>query len=778
MGPGTNSSNAEIGFLMSSIDAHKEHTNDRQQSDDTYRALFDHSLDAILLCEPQGIVVAANRAACAMFRMTEQEIYDTGSDLADRNDLRRAFALEELGRTGKFKGETTFIRKDGSKFVGEVVSVLLPDGRSTFVVIRDVSERIEAEARQRKYVLRVEHLAHDLIESQALLSALFDNTPDMVWTVDPVRFGLMSFNPAFSNNCREIGIEIKSGMPLGAILPPERAKQWCEFYERALNRGAFDTYYATYASNRFLHLSFNPLVRDGEVFGISVFGHDITQLKQAESKLASLLGAIEQAGEIIVITDLNANIKYANPAFERVTGYSLAEVIGKNPRILNSGMNPPELYRDLWDTLLRGETWTGRLINRKKDGSTWSEEATIAPVRDQDGKIVSYAAVKLDVTNQVELEQQLRQSQKLESIGTLAGGVAHDMNNILQSILLSSQVLLLSEHNPDVCEKLESMITVAQRGASIVHQLLTFSRQQGSAPCRVEVNKALNEIQRMLRHLIREDIAIEVTFGVQPIFVMVDPAQLVQVIMNLAVNAQDAMSSGGELTISATTGVFRMGDDLPARPVAEIKVKDTGVGVPCEMMDKIFEPFFTTKDVGKGTGLGLSMVHGIVTHAGGSVHVSSKPGCGATFTIRLPLCEPDLESVEVNPTSTHATGRILLVEDDEQARKAVEGVLKLEGYEVISMADPVEAAGVEITRINALITDLIMPGLGGIELARALRQASPDLPALFMSGYSKDSDQLLGLTPQDIFLQKPFSSNTLLSNVRRLLSSTPDEASC
>jgi PAS domain S-box-containing protein len=359
---------------------------------------------------------------------------------------------------------------------------------------------------------------------------------------------------------------------------------------------------------------------------------DIAERKRAEEALVRLATAVEQAAESIVITDPDGIIQYVNPAFEFTTGYSRDEAIGRHSRLLNSGKQDSTFYADLWATIKRGDVWTGHFINRKKDGTVYEEEATISPVRDSSGNITNFVAVKRDVTKEVGLEKQLIHSQKMEAIGTLAGGIAHDFNNLLTAIVGYSQLAMgkLVQEDPLRSDIVE-IEKAGQRAATLTSQLLAFSRKQVLQFKTLDLNALVTDLQKMLKRMIGEDIEIVALLNLELWSVRADPGQLQQVIMNLVVNARDAMPDGGKLTIKTNNVDLDSEYDLAQGSYVMISISDTGCGMDPETRSHIFEPFFTTKELGRGTGLGLSTVYGIIKQSGGSIRVDSELDHGTTF---------------------------------------------------------------------------------------------------------------------------------------------------
>ncbi|MCC7000130.1 MAG: PAS domain S-box protein [Deltaproteobacteria bacterium] len=496
-----------------------------------------------------------------------------------------------------------------------------------------------------------------------------------------------------------------------------------------------------------------------------------------------LLAAIDQVGESVMITNLDGSIAYVNPAFETVSGFTRAEVVGENPRVLKSGVQDREVYRDLWQTIMSGQTWQGRLVNKRKSGRHYTEDATISPVRDATGVITGFVGVKRDITQQLELEAQLRQAQRMESIGRLAGGVAHDFNNLLSVILSYTGFALARLPKGDALhEDLLEVQLAGERAAALTRQLLAFSRKQVLRPVVLDLGQVLVEMDKLLRRTLGEDIELRMVQAPGLGLVRADPGQLEQVLLNLAINARDAMPHGGRLTIT-TANIELDAAHVERHPGARLgahvmlAVSDTGVGIDEQTQLRIFEPFFTTKELGKGTGLGLSTVHGIVQQSGGSITVTSSPGQGASFQIYLPRHgsgeRPAQRRVE-NPVVPAKRSETILVVEDEAALLAVaRKILEAAGYQVLPAhgADEALATSASFTgRIHLLLTDVVMPGRGGMALALALAAARPALEVLYMSGYSDDTQLPAGVVAAGThFLAKPFTPEELLRKVDAVL---------
>ena len=505
--------------------------------------------------------------------------------------------------------------------------------------------------------------------------------------------------------------------------------------------------------------------------------------RRAELELRKMAMVVEQIPSVVVITDLAGRIEYVNPRFTELTGYTRDEVQGQNPRILKSGATSREHYRELWTSVKSGHEWRGTFHQRRKDGSTYEEDAVIRPMRDASGTITHYLKVGEDVTARHALEQQFRQAQKMEAVGRLAGGVAHDFNNLL-TVISGFTEMAIASLDPDdpLRADLEQVALAGERGAALTRQLLAFSRKQALEPAPFVLARTVREAESMVRRLVGEDVTVDLRMNADDGgTILAEPGQLEQILMNLVVNARDAMPTGGRLTIS--TAVRTVDADnasqhagLHVGPYALLTVADTGHGMSAETLSKIFEPFFTTKTVGKGSGLGLSTVYGIVSQLGGIIEVHSAPGEGARFDIYLPLSQATTTDVaSVGPrTGEHAgTETILVVDDETPVARYAQRVLSSAGYTVLPASHAGEALVVcekYSGEIDLVVTDVIMPQMSGRELADRLCQLRPGIRVLYMSGYTDDilnDNDALG--PDRQLVRKPFTGELLLRKVREVL---------
>lgn len=505
------------------------------------------------------------------------------------------------------------------------------------------------------------------------------------------------------------------------------------------------------------------------------------RLNQLHQRLSTV---VEQAAESVMITDTNGIIVYVNPAFERISGYTQAEIVGRNPRLLKSDQQNPEIYQDLWATISAGGVWRGRFVNKSRNGSLYVEDATITPVRNESGVIVNYVSVQRDVTRELELEDQYRQAQKMEAVGRLAGGVAHDFNNMLVIINGYSEILLrrhVAAHDP-IRKYIEEIHQAGERAAGLTRQLLAFSRKQLLQPELLDINEIITELEKMLLRLIGEDIELITQLRPGLGQIKADPGQMEQIVMNLVINARDAMPNGGTLIIETANVEL---DETYTRQHVEVTpgsyvmlaVSDNGVGMDAATQAHIFEPFFTTKGVGQGTGLGLATVFGIVKQSGGAIWVYSELGQGTAFKIYLPRVDEPVSVPEIQPAPVELSGgpeTILLVEDEASVRVLARRILEMNGYTVLDASNGNEALQLcaqETGPIHMLVTDVVMPGgLNGRELAERLQSLRPGLKTLYMSGYTDDAIVHHGVLGSEMhFMQKPFSPRALAQKVRQIL---------
>ena len=513
---------------------------------------------------------------------------------------------------------------------------------------------------------------------------------------------------------------------------------------------------------------------------------DITDRRRVLARLHLMQAAIEAAPSAIIVADPLGRVEWVNPAFVAMTGYSLEEAVGRGPALLKSGRQGPAFYEQMWNTIARGHVWSGDLQNERRDGTLYWEHMIIAPVLTPNGTIEHYIAIKQDISGEKEMERQIARTQRLESIGLLAGGIAHDLNNVLAPILMAMELFKLRYPAAEDQERLEMIRRSAERGAGIVRQVLTFSRGVEGERMNLRPEHLVKEVRNLLQETLPRLIEIIVDLEPGLPSVLGDATQLHQVLLNLGVNARDAMPQGGVLTFSARRRLLaeplitQSGLRVSEGEYVMFSVRDTGSGIAPEVMEHMFEPFYTTKPRGAGTGLGLSTVLGIVRGHGGGLDVSSRPGHGTEFRVLLPVSEFS----ESHPPFASAApvikggGRTILIVDDEEAIRIVTGQA-LDNHDFAHMDAPdgqaaLELFGREPDRFSAVILDQVMPRVGGEEVAARIKALRPSLPIILISGMLSEKKTGPAATEAyrrhgDFVLRKPFSQSDLLAALAKVL---------
>lgn len=758
---------------------HRKAEKTLQESEEKFALAFDASPDALNINRLEdGKFIEVNQGYLEWSGYTREDVIGKTSqeinlwhDPKDREKLVRT--LLETGRCDNL--EAKFCRKDGSVSDGLMSARLLSINNTEHII--SITRNMDALKR----VVREQH------RQKVLFETIFNSLTDGALVTDVNRVIQTANDSVF----RTFGYSPRELIGKSAELLYAKREIFESVGETLFTEGA--------GKNENLHVAQykhrSGRVFRGETFGTKLFNsknewignlgimRDISERERDYKERLGLKTAIEQANDVIVITDYLGKITYVNPAFEKVTGYTKHEVVGQNPRILKSGQHEGKFYKDFWETITSGKIFSGRMVNKRKDGTYYTEEVTVSPIVDNLGKIVNYIAIKRDITEQLLLESQLQQAQKMESVGRLIGGVAHDFNNIL-GVILGYAGMALRNSKPE--DKLYSDLSIiydaAKRSAEIVRQLLMFSRQQTVVPQIIDLNGAVEGMLKMLRRLIGEDVELswKPYPGVLPI--KIDPSQVDQILANLCVNARDAIEGTGKLTITTNKKVFdrRTQENqflLPSgNEYVQLFVSDNGSGIDTAEVDKIFEPFFTTKEVGQGTGLGLSTVYGIVQQNEGDISVTSTKGEGTCFTISLPLSDAPLSlSKDGGPAQLHVgqNETILLVEDDLTLLEMTRRMLEKTGYNVLPANGGGEAlrlAGKNDVKIDLMLTDVVMPEMNGKELREQMLEIIPDTKVLFMSGYTSNVLGHNGVLDKDYhFVSKPFSRKVLSDKIREML---------
>jgi PAS domain S-box-containing protein len=648
---------------------------------------------------------------------------------------------------------------------------------------------------RQQYQRRIEQLQQQrrLEQERVQHATVMDNTSDLVVFADGTG-GVMHINPAGRKLIGLPGNDSLRGLTLAQLQPSWAADKVAkEGIPAARQHGTWETETALlHRSGYEIPVSLVLIVhKDAEGRGsiISAIARDITGRKQTEAELQRrekyFRWLTEHAYDSITVINSQAVVTYQSSSGERLLGYPTEEMVGRDLLDLVHPEDLPKAQAGLTQSMAQLDvpvTLTARLHHHDDSWRTIEIVGTSSQTDTGEKQIVLNSR---DLTDNLKLEAQLRQAQKMEAVGQLAGGVAHDFNNILTSLRLQAELMGMTKNLPDgLREGLQQICADTHRAADLTRQLLLFSRRQVMQLRPLDVNEVIANVAKMLQRIIREDVRLQLNLHPAPLMTMADAGMLDQVLINLAVNARDAMPKGGwlriettEMTVSAD-GARLNPEALPGRYVG-ISVRDAGGGIPPEILPRIFEPFFTTKEAGKGTGLGLATVFGIVKQHQGWIKLDNRPGEGMTFHVYLPASTAKPApppQVVVKPKPRGGRETILLVEDEWAVRMSTRLILERYGYKVLEAADGAE--GLKTWQehrgsIALLLTDLVMPGeVGGHELGRRLEAEQPGLKVIFASGYSAEiAGKDFQLQAGEAFVQKPFITDQLLEIIRRSLDS-------
>lgn len=748
---------------------------------DRYFDLFDLAPVAYLTVNHNGVILEANHAAATLFGNEQAELL--GSNLGDFVVPEHTAAFRSFRKDLYSSGESQACELSCKLGQDSLVPVRMqgvaPAGRrgkqDASITIIDLSEVVRAQttlAEQEVELRRTEDRLASFM--RATNDCVFVLSPDgIIKAVNPATLALLGFEEekVLGNHVGSLDYGTTPSIGPGV-------------------RSAEMTWVDKYGRLHTLLLSISPIrdIDDGTTTEFLCVAQDISERKAAEEKLKLSENLLRQMAETIedgfyVREFPSGELSYVSPAYEDIFGCSREEFYAQPGRLM--GFVHPEDKEELtraYDCFVKGDPCDEQFRIIRLDGEVrWIRERAF--LVEEDGRGVErIVGIIQDITDQVQLELELRQGQKMEAIGQLASGVAHDFNNILMGVHGCASIALskLDESN-EVRPFLEAIRKSSESGTAIIKQLLVFSTKRELEVHSFNLNALVVSVETMLTRLLGDDVVLRIAPSESECWVRMDSGQVEQILMNLAINARDAMPEGGQLIIETELvhGAESRESDR-TRSFVELRVRDTGVGMSEEVRQRIFEPFFTTKGIGEGTGLGLSTVYGIVQEAGGSTRCISEPGQGTTFVVRLPLVEAD--TTREDPLADRADSRpgresegatLLIVEDEDTVRLATRLYLESDGYEVLEAANGAEA--VEILNecswpIDLLLTDVGLPGFSGAGLAARARELKPDIPVLFMSAHPEDWLIHHGrLSKGEATLQKPFSKSELIAKVRGML---------
>jgi PAS domain S-box-containing protein len=748
-----------------------------RDSEARYRTAGEVIRYGVWVCNPEGGVEFVSQIFLDLIGKRLDEVKPRGwLDRLPPEDLKPTLeAWHACVRTGsEWTWEHRVKGKDG------VYRTILSLGRP----VRDDRDRITSWVGFNLDISGRKEAEDALRESESRMRALLDASQDEILLVS-IGGEVLAINKAAERRlARRTGGFDLVGAHLDRLLPRDQVEARMAIV-RQVAATATLVHCDVPIRSRWFEFWFYPVLEaDRPVSEVAVYAREITAQKKSQADLGKLFQAVQQSPMSVVITDRDGKIEYVNPEFTKVTGYTRAEAVGQNPRILKSGHTTPEQYAELWNAISTGGVWRGELLNKKKNGELFWELASIAPVKEGE-KITNFVAVKEDITERREIEEQLRQSQKMQAVGQLTGGIAHDFNNLL-AIVMGNLQLLQERLSGDAKarEYLDDALWSAKRGGELTHRLLAFARKQPLKPAVIDLNDVVRGMTELLRRTLGASIRIEESLAPNLWKAFADRGELENALVNLAVNSRDAMRSAGTLTLETRNAVLdedyaEQYEEVTPGEYVLLAVADTGTGMPPEIMQRAFEPFFTTKEVGQGSGLGLSMVYGFVKQSGGHVSIYSRVGQGACVKLYLPRAPStpvgrEEDSSDVFPEDL-GNKVVLVVEDEAKLRKVAVKMLDRLGLQ--SMQAETAKDALELladTHVDVLFTDIELPGgMNGTALADVAHHLYPEIKVLFTTGYARETTlHERGLHERAPWLLKPYSHQDLARELKALLSPT------
>jgi two-component system, cell cycle sensor histidine kinase and response regulator CckA len=763
-----------VQLIVRDISERKQTEEALHESQLRYRAAVEQSNEGITIADLDGRYIMVNPAFCRMTGYSETELLSIRviQLMPKRSSLKLFTRVADQHASGQ--REVELMRKDGSTFIALITGSALEVGGRHYVqgLVQDITERKRAEEALR--------------ESEERFHSMFEMHDAAMLLIEPISGEINDANPAAErfygysvNELRGMCIQDINMMSSGEVAA-ERSRA----SESEKNSFVFAHRLAN-GTVRSVEVHSSPIILDGKRRLFSII-HDITERREAEKQLRKLSLAIEQSPASIVITDTQGNIEYINPKYTQVTGYTMDEVLGKKPSILKSGETSQEEYRRLWQTIMAGNDWRGEFHNKKKNGELFWEIASISPVKDQNGVITNFLAVKEDITDRKRSEEALRHAQKLESIGTLAGGIAHDFNNLLNAIMGQSSLALgrLPKESP-AGDNIAKALKAAERAADLTRQLLAYSGKGKFLTDDFDLNRLVEENAQLLEVSIPKSAHLRYDLDRSALCMRGDIGQVQQVVMNLIINAGEALGThSGFITVRTrhieinTNGkeyCKYTNISLPPGPYISFQVSDTGHGIKPDLLARIFDPFFTTKFTGRG--LGLAAVLGIIRGHHGGVRIQSESGKGTEFEVIFPEVQlsslTKAQDTKQLPTLNGEGKTILVIDDEPSVLELLTDVFADANFTVIKALDPVE--GIELYRrhrehILLVVLDFSMPGMDGKTAFHELRKINSDVKVLLCSGYTEEEIRsVFGDIPPHSFIQKPYKPSILMEKASSIL---------
>ncbi|MCX9010577.1 MAG: PAS domain S-box protein [Candidatus Methanoperedens sp.] len=741
-----------------------------RQSEENYRTLIENIQDGIFIAQDEKIKFA-NQAFARMSGYTAEEIIG--------KDFREFIAPEDMkmvadryyrrlaGEDIPAEYEIRALRKDGAKACASVnVRIITYCGKAaSMVVVKDITERKRVEEALKK--------------SEEKYRTMIEHSNDLIWMLD--RQGNFVYFNKKAEDVSGYNLEDWKGKSFAPMVSPDDLP-WIQAVFKENLAGKSRQYevhvYKKDGSSLILSVNSTPIFESGEIVGTVSFGRDITEHKNAVEQIKEQAALLDKAHDAVIVLNPEHKLMYWNKGAERLYGWASEEVLGKDANtLLYKGASPG--FIEASNSVLEKGEWTGELHQVTKDGKEIIAESRWTLMRDSKGNAKSILIINTDVTDKKKIEMQLLRAQRMDSIGRLAGGVAHDLNNVLAPIMQSLQRLQEKYTDEESRKLLGILERNTKRGAYMIRQILLFSRGVEGERRIIRVADLISDVEKVARDNLPESIEITTDMPENIWTVTGDATQLQHVLMNLCMNARDAMPNGGMLGISAENcsigeDFVRTNVDARTGPYVIISVSDTGTGIPPEIMERIFEPFFTTKEPGKGTGIGLSTSLSIVKSHGGFIDVSSEVGKGTVFRVYLPVSNAGIHGVKMykSEPSQERGDSILVVDDEAQIREITRQTLEEAGYRVLTAGNGAEAVSLYSQHrkdIKAVLMDMMMPVMDGPACIWVLRKINPDVRIIAVSGITED-DKFADLTGTvHAFLKKPYTAETLLDTIREVI---------
>ncbi len=760
-----------------------------RKEQEKYITLAENIQDMVLSYKLDGEITFANKKALEFFDMNKEELI--GKNVNDLVNLRDM---------GKFKRRKK-MREKG--FDGKIQDIIVTQKNGKLHYYDFISSPLETENNQIKEILL---RARDITDYHRTYKKMEKSERHIKTILNSIKDGVIATNKKGEitriNNkaCSMIGLKrneivgnkAKEVLDLNILGDSNDINQQIEEVIKKGKIVSRDTSLILISKEgQKYHVEDNisPLKNGkGDITGAVMIFRDVTEKKELRYMQKILLTGIEQLQEKIIITNKNGIIEYVNKAFVEETGYSKREIIGEKIDIIKSDVHSHEFYKEMWKTILNGNVWEGEIINKRKDGELYNDYIFISPIyaKEESDHITNFICIQKNITKEKELKKRMRQSQKLESLGTLAGGIAHDFNNILLAIKSNIQMMKEIERGSKNSDKyLKNMLSAISRAEDLINQILTFTQESKKEDQNLDIKEIINDIVELFQSVFPSNIKIQT--NIQKINnLYADPAQIYQIFMNLCTNAYHAMEeNGGKLTIGINQLEVESADEyenLSEGDYIHITISDTGKGIPEKYVDKIFEPYFTTKTEDKGSGLGLSVVYGIVEEYNGIIELASEVKKGTRFDIYLPLnkkaqkkykkkIKKEKSSFKYKKSYFKKTGSILYIDDEEALLDLVKERLEMEGYRVVTFNDPVKGLKHfkdDHEKYNLVLLDYAMPQRDGLKLASEMKDIDPGVNILILTGYIDElNEEQIKEYGAEKLLHKPVDFKDLIEVIEK-----------